>query len=140
MEEGITIGHIENEGMQKRHWQRFLRKKRCDDAARATRGGGCHANAHALTRSQQLQGNLTAAALSLSLHAQPYTRLPARAGYHRCGWNAFILSCSLCFTRQTSLPVITSFHVIMTDPTVDAPEVPILLLGDAEVGKSTFLS
>jgi GTPase SAR1 family protein len=28
----------------------------------------------------------------------------------------------------------------MADATIDAPEVPILLLGDAEVGKSTFLS
>lgn len=27
-----------------------------------------------------------------------------------------------------------------TTTTLDAPEVPILLLGDAEVGKSTFLS
>jgi GTPase SAR1 family protein len=28
----------------------------------------------------------------------------------------------------------------MADAIIDAPEVPILLLGDAEVGKSTFLS
>ena len=28
----------------------------------------------------------------------------------------------------------------MTDPFVDAPEIPILLLGDPGVGKSTFLS
>ena len=61
---GIAIGHIESRGMQKRHRQRFLRKKRCDDAARATRGEGCNANANALT---QHQGNLTAAAAALSL-------------------------------------------------------------------------
>jgi len=28
----------------------------------------------------------------------------------------------------------------MANPTVDAPVVPILLVGDAEVGKSAFLS
>lgn len=28
----------------------------------------------------------------------------------------------------------------MADSNIDPPEVPILLLGDAEVGKSTFLS
>ena len=66
MEGGVAIGHIESRGMQKRHRQRFSRKKRCDDAARATRGEGCNANANANALAQH-QGNLTAAAaLSLS--------------------------------------------------------------------------
>jgi len=62
---GIAIGHIESRGMQKRHRQRFLRKKRCDDAARATRGEGCRRKCTYATVSS-IQGDLTAAALSLS--------------------------------------------------------------------------
>lgn len=56
-------------------------------------------------------------------------------------WNAVCLSCSLHLdqTNLSSIPA-TPVYVIMADPTLDAPEVPILLLGDAEVGKSTFLS
>lgn len=125
--------------MQKRHRQRFLRKKRCDDAARATRGEGLQTQMH-LRDSQQHPGHLDCCSLILiASHAQPYTRLSARAECHLSGWYTFSLSCSLSFDRQTSL-LVTQPHVIMADPTIDAPEVPILLLGDAEVGKSTFLS
>ena len=125
--------------MQKRHRQRFLRKKRCDDAARATRGEGLQTQMH-LRDSQQHPGHLDCCSLILiasrpALHKTACTcRMPSL-------WvERFVsLSCSLSFTRQTSDPS-TQSHVIMADPTIDAPEVPILLLGDAEVGKSTFLS
>lgn len=136
MEGEIVAGHIENEGIQKRHRQRFLRKKRLDVTMRSVQRGEMDAMHMHLRDSQQLDCR---SLILIATHAQPYTRLPARAGYHRCGWNASCLSCSFFFTRQTSLPS-HSIHVIMADPTLDAPEVPILLLGDAEVGKSTFLS
>jgi len=84
------------------------------------------------TRSQQK------ATLSLSPR-RPALHKTARAVYHDGGWNTVYLLCSLCLVRHTSLQV-GRFHMIMADPTIDAPEVPILLLGDAEVGKSTFLS
>lgn len=55
-------------------------------------------------------------------------------------WCRIATSCglftSLPFARHPSI----SSHMTMADATIDAPEVPILLLGDAEVGKSTFLS
>lgn len=40
-----------------------------------------------------IQGNLDCCSLILiASHAQPYTRLSARAEDHRCGWNALCLS------------------------------------------------
>jgi hypothetical protein len=69
------------------------------------------------------------------LVAQPYKTLSACA---RCQNPGVILS--LQHVQFTLLDHVIIPHTTMVDSALDAPEVPILLLGDAEVGKSTFLS